>query len=67
VREDTLELWGRGGAAAQTVRIKRGSFQLHEAALSYVNVDDVESGARTYLSLVPLERWKLTDHSRTAD
>ena len=44
MREDELNLFPFGGAGVQTVTIKRGSFQLHPAALSYVNVDDVESG-----------------------
>jgi hypothetical protein len=46
------------------VKIKRGSFELHAAALSSVNVDDVATGARRYVSLVGLERWKVTDPSR---
>jgi hypothetical protein len=67
MREDELSLFPYGGSGVQMVRIKRGFFQLHPSALSYVNGDDVESGARTYLNLDGLERWKVTDHSRTAD
>jgi hypothetical protein len=64
VRLDELELIGVGSGPRQVVSIKRGSFELHPAALSYINADDVASEARTYVSLVGLARWKVTDHSR---
>jgi hypothetical protein len=66
MRYDVLELTGLGGATTQTVRVKRGSFNLDPAGcLSYVVFDD-EQAARTYVALHTLERWRYSDQSRTA-
>jgi hypothetical protein len=62
VRNDVLELTSLGGAATRTVRVKRGTL---EVALSYVAADD-EEGARSYVALHSLERWRYLDHSRTS-
>ena len=64
MRYDFLQLYPRGGSNVQTREIKRGSFTLHSAALSYVDADDRESGARTYLPIVGLDRWKVADPIR---
>ena len=61
---DVLEVTGLGGASTQRVLVKRGSFELHPAGcLSYVAADD-EQGARTYVALHSLERWRYLDRSR---
>lgn len=61
---DTLQLTGLGSGHTRTIQVKRGSFELHPGAISYVSVDDEEE-ARTYVGLHSLERWRYIDHSRS--
>jgi hypothetical protein len=60
---DTLELTGLGGATTQTVLVKRGTLEVAPGHLSHVVYDD-EQGARTYVALHSLERWRYYDRSR---
>jgi hypothetical protein len=60
MRHDVLELTLVAGANQQTVNVRRESFEVASGHLSYVGYED-ETGARTYIPLHRLERWRYFD------
>jgi hypothetical protein len=58
---DTLEV--TTGGHTQTVNVLRGTLEVAASHLSYINVDD-EPGARVYVALHAVDRWRYVDHSR---
>ena len=58
---DTLELTTDGHS--QIVNVKRGTLEVAGGHLSYVTIDD-DPGARVYVALHAVDRWRYVDHSR---
>jgi hypothetical protein len=63
MRHDILEVSFLSGASVQTVKVKRGTLEVAPGHLSYVGFDD-ETGARTYVPLHRLDRFRYFDQSR---
>ena len=65
MHHDILELTSLIAANIQTVKVKRGTLEVAPGHLSYIGYDD-EAGARTYIPLHRLERFRYFDQSRTS-
>ena len=65
MKHDILQLTGLGSGNTQRVEIVRGSFQPHEGHISFKRVGD-EEGAREFVAVHSLERWRFIDHSRSS-